>query len=97
MNIAEVLRDQAELRPEAVALIDVKRGRSRSLTFAELERAASRVAMLLHQSGLERGDTVLVLHPMSAELYIALMAIFRLGLVAMFLDPSAGRECFGVV
>ena len=92
MNIAEVLRDQAKLRPEAVALMDVRRGRSRSLTFVELERAASRVATLLQQSGLERGDTVLVLQPMSAELYIALMAIFRLGLVAMFLDPSAGRE-----
>jgi len=92
MNIAEVLRTQAELCPEAIALIDVNRGRSRSLSFAELEQAAGRVAMLLHQSGLKRGDTVLVLHPMSAELYIILTAIFRLGLVAMFLDPSAGRE-----
>ena len=92
MNIAEVLRDQAELRPEAIALIDATRGRSRSLTFAELEQAAGRVAMLLHQSGLEPGDTVLVLHPMSAELYITLTAIFRLAMVAMFLDPSAGGQ-----
>ncbi|NQT38377.1 MAG: AMP-binding protein [Planctomycetes bacterium] len=92
MNIAELLRDQAELRPEAIALIDVKRGRSRRFTFAELDRAGSRVAMLLHQSGLEPGDTVLVLHPMSAELYIVLTAIFRLGLVAMFVDPSEGRK-----
>jgi acyl-CoA synthetase (AMP-forming)/AMP-acid ligase II len=41
--------------------------------------------------GLRPGDAVLVFHPMSAELYVALLAIFRLGLVAMFLDPSAGR------
>ena len=29
---------------------------------------------------------------MSAELYVCLLALFRLRLVAMFLDPSAGRE-----
>jgi acyl-CoA synthetase (AMP-forming)/AMP-acid ligase II len=29
---------------------------------------------------------------MSAELYVALLALFRLQLIAMFLDPSAGRE-----
>lgn len=92
MNIAEVLHDNAALRPEAIALIDAKRGHSRGLTFSELEQAAGQVARLLRQSGLERGNTVLVLHPMSAELYIVLVAIFRLGLVAMFLEPSAGRE-----
>jgi acyl-CoA synthetase (AMP-forming)/AMP-acid ligase II len=35
---------------------------------------------------------VLIFYPMSAELYAALLALFRLGLVAMFLDPGAGRE-----
>ena len=34
---------------------------------------------------------MLVLQPMSAELYVALAAVFRLGLVAVVLDPSAGR------
>lgn len=92
MNIAEVLRNRVEVQPETIALIDVTRGRSRCLTLAELQQAAGRVAMLLYQSGLRRGDTVLVFHPMSAELYIVLTAIFRMGLVAMFLDPSAGRE-----
>jgi acyl-CoA synthetase (AMP-forming)/AMP-acid ligase II len=29
---------------------------------------------------------------MSAELYVVLLGVFRLGAVAMFLDPSAGRE-----
>ncbi|MEN8133824.1 MAG: AMP-binding protein, partial [Pseudomonadota bacterium] len=36
-------------------------------------------------------DRVLVFQPMSYELYVILLAIFRLGAVAMFLDPSAGR------
>jgi acyl-CoA synthetase (AMP-forming)/AMP-acid ligase II len=85
MNITELLRTHFMTR------IDTRHGRSRTLTFAGLELAASRVAALLHGAGLCPGDAVLVFHPMFAELYIALMAIFRLGLVAVFLDPSAGR------
>lgn len=92
MNIAELLRAQASVRPGTAAIIDTRRGRSRSITFAGLERAAARASALLWQAGLRPGDAVLVFHPMSAELYIALIAIFRLGLMAMFLDPSAGRE-----
>lgn len=92
MNIAKLLRARARTCPEAAAIIDAWRGRSRCTSFAELELAAARAAALLRQGGLRRGDAVLVFHPMSAELYIALIAIFRLGLVAMFLDPSVGRE-----
>jgi acyl-CoA synthetase (AMP-forming)/AMP-acid ligase II len=61
------------------------------MTFAQLDQAAARVARLLEQHGLKQGDTVLVLQPMSAELYVVLLALFQRGLVAMFLDPSAGR------
>jgi olefin beta-lactone synthetase len=92
MNLAEILREQARSRPDAVALIDTWRRRDRQTSFAELDRAATRATALLWQHGLRPGDAVLVFHPMSAELYVALQALFRLGLIAMFLDPSAGRE-----
>jgi acyl-CoA synthetase (AMP-forming)/AMP-acid ligase II len=92
MNIVEILRQHAASRPRATALIDYHRGRQQALTFAELELASARAAALLRHAGLRTGDAVLVFYPMSAQLYIVLMAIFRLGLVAMFLDPSAGRE-----
>ncbi len=92
MNIAAVLQTQAARRPDVPAIVDRHRGKSRTTTFAELERASARAAGLLCQAGLTPGSRVLVLHPMSAELYIAMTAILRLGLVAMFLDPSAGRR-----
>lgn len=92
MNIADMLRAHALSRPDASAIIDPWRGRRRITTFAQLDRAAARAAALLRRRGLRPGDAVLVFHPMSAELYAALLGIFRLGLVAMFLDPSAGRE-----
>lgn len=90
MNIAEILRRHAEQVPDDVALIDVHRGRSRRVTYGELEQAAGRTATLFRQAGLRAGDTVLLFHTMSAELYIAVAAILRMQLTAMFIDPSAG-------
>ena len=92
MNLAHTLLDQVRQWPNAPAIIDTYRGRSRFTSFAQLDHSAARVARLLTDQGLQAGDAVLVFHPMSAELYVALLAIFRLRLVAMFLDPSAGRE-----
>jgi len=92
MNIAERLFAQAVAHPNTPALIDFPRGKRRCLTFAEVELASARAAALLLKARLQPGDSVLVLQPMSAELYIALAAIFRLGLVAMFLDPGQGVQ-----
>jgi olefin beta-lactone synthetase len=92
MNIIEILRERAASHPDSAAITEARKGRSRSLTFAELEDSSARVAALLGESGLRAGDAALVFYPMSAELYVVLLAVFRLGLVATFLDPSAGRE-----
>src|SRR5437773_2403780 len=69
----------------------VRGGRASSLTFAELEREVATAAAWLESLGLRKGMAALVFVPMSAELYVALLAMFRLGAVALFLDPSAGR------
>jgi acyl-CoA synthetase (AMP-forming)/AMP-acid ligase II len=90
LNIAELLRIQAQARPDSAAIIDGRRGRERVITFAQLDSNSARAATLLQQSGLKPGDAVFVLLPMSAELYMAILALFRLNMVAMFVDPSAG-------
>jgi acyl-CoA synthetase (AMP-forming)/AMP-acid ligase II len=93
MNLlVEILRGHAYARPGAAAILDRHRGSDRTTTFADLERGSAQAASLLWQTGLRPGDAVLVFHPMSAELYIALLALFRLGMIAMFLDPSAGVD-----
>jgi acyl-CoA synthetase (AMP-forming)/AMP-acid ligase II len=91
MNIAALLQSQAQSQPEACAIVDIHRGRERRNTFAGLESDVARGTTLLQKNGIDKGDRVLVFQPMSYELYVALLAIFRLGAVAMFLDPSAGR------
>jgi acyl-coenzyme A synthetase/AMP-(fatty) acid ligase len=92
MNLAHTLRAHVLERPDAPAIIDTHRRRERVTTFAQLDEASCRAARLLTDLGLRPGDAVLVFYPMSAELYVALLTLFRLGLVAMFLDPSAGRQ-----
>ncbi len=89
MTIGEKLTEQARMRPDTLALID-DAGRC-TLTFGQLEVQVGRAAAWWSAQGIGRGDAVLVFVPMSAQLYIALLALFRLGAVAMFLDPSAGR------
>jgi len=92
MNVCEILCSRAAASPDVPAIVDVKRDRNRSVSFAALERASARAAGLLHAAGLRPGDGVLVLLPMSADLYVALLAVFRLGMVALILDPAAGRQ-----
>lgn len=92
MNIGEILRQQAAERGEAPALIDVHKGQDRILSFRALDSISARLAEQLAQNGLGRGDTILILHPMAAELYAFLIAAFRIGAIAMFLDPSVGRD-----
>jgi acyl-CoA synthetase (AMP-forming)/AMP-acid ligase II len=91
MNVAQALHDQVANRPNEAALIDVHRGQDRVFSFEQFEQASSRLAAELSSQGIVAGDGILVLHPMSVELYAFLMALFRIGAVAVFLDPSAGR------
>lgn len=87
MNIAAILSEQARQRGEAPAIIE----RAGVTTFAQLDDRVRRAAAMLTKCGFGPGDPVLIFQPMSAELYTALLAVFRIGAVAMFLDPSAGR------
>ncbi len=90
MNVAEIFLEQARNRPSAAALVDARHGRRRVTSFGELEDLSARGATLLARSGLHPGDPVLFMLPISRDLYVHLVAAFRLGLVPVFIDPSAG-------
>jgi acyl-CoA synthetase (AMP-forming)/AMP-acid ligase II len=94
MNLYEYLVRQVNTRPGQQAIIDYTGGRCRHWQFAELDRAAAGIASMLHRQGLVKGDGILIAHPVSAELYIIVLACFRLGLVAVLPDPHAGWRQF---
>lgn len=87
-NLAALLHAQAEARPDHPALLDP---RQPPITFAALQRAVAQGAILLREAGLRPGDRVLVYQPISAELYVALGALFQAGLTVVFIDPGMDR------
>jgi len=50
------------------------------------------IACNLREQGLEQGGNVLVLVPLSVNLYAALCAVWALGACVVMFDPSAGKE-----
>lgn len=85
MNLVELFTWQVDLAPERMAIIT----QTDSITFAELDRQSNDLAALFQARGLQTGDNVLVLQPFSISLYITLLALFRMGAVAVFPDASA--------
>lgn len=92
MNVAELLRGPVSARPDAAALIEGSGARRVETSFVALDQSARRIAGLLRRDGVGPGDGVLFFAPPSAALYASLIAVFRRGAVAMFVEPSAGRR-----
>ncbi len=82
MNFA---RDVVEAAPpDARALVELARdGTRREWTFAEVAAGARAAAAAFRQAGLRRGDVVLTLVGNRPEWVHAMVACFRLGLVAL--------------
>jgi olefin beta-lactone synthetase len=96
LNIVEILGQWSHTRGNHDALVGDVGARAR-MTFGELEDATARRASMLVAAGLragsgkQPGDCVLIMVPASADLYVALLAVLRANMTAMFVDPSAGR------
>ncbi len=87
MSLIATFLEQAEARPEAVAIVD---GDGRRERYGALARASAARASVMREMGIGAGDAVLVARGVSIELYEILLAIFRLGAVATFPEPAAG-------
>jgi olefin beta-lactone synthetase len=61
-----------------------------TLTYAALDGWAAGLAQRYERAGVRAGTRVLVALGMSCELYAALIALWRLGAVAVFPEPAAG-------
>lgn len=98
MNIALKLVEEAKKNPDNTAVVfphyNKKEDRYHysSLTFRELDIMSNKFALGLEQMGLKKGDfTLLFLRP-SLEFSAMTFAIFKLGLVPVFIDPGMGRK-----
>ena len=98
MNIAERLSQNAKLHPDKLAVKYPKFNRKtkkydyEALTFRELDIRSNKFATSLQKMGLKKGDrTLLFLRP-SLDFSAMTFALFKLGVVPVFIDPGMGRE-----
>jgi acyl-CoA synthetase (AMP-forming)/AMP-acid ligase II len=82
-NITALLDDAAARQPNRPALVFG----NQQISFIELLTQVKQCANLLASRGLKCGERVIIMIPMSPELYVALLAIIRCGAVAVFVDP----------
>jgi acyl-CoA synthetase (AMP-forming)/AMP-acid ligase II len=92
VNVIEIFQESARRHASNAAIVSGRAGRESTTTFAELDRRSRQIAALLLEEGLHPGDGVVVLVPMSAELYAIMAALLRLGMVPIFVEPTAWRE-----
>lgn len=85
MNVAAILDRHAATFGDRAAIVESRR----TIGFAELNRAAAAAAEELAHAGVAKGMRALVFSPMSIDLYVTVLGLFRLGAVAVFVDPSA--------
>ncbi len=98
MNIAERLTQNAKIFPDKPAVVFPKYHAASgtytysSLTFKELEILSNKFAVSLSKMGLQKGDkTLLFLRP-SLDFPAMTFALFKLGVVPVFIDPGMGKK-----
>ncbi|HXD10405.1 MAG TPA: AMP-binding protein, partial [Anaerolineales bacterium] len=91
MNIASLLA--AVKDPERPALF-FPGAEKTMVTFRELDDLSSRLAAGMQAEGLRAKDRVIVLAPISLLLYASLIALFKSGATAVFLDPQTRYRQF---
>ncbi len=89
MNVACLLEESAARVPDRAAFIWGRGAGRKTVTFGRFAAIAESMACELARHDIRDGDFVLVLQPMSVALYAALVALFRIGAVAVLPDPAA--------
>lgn len=87
-NITELFFAAAAKHAKRAAIIE----QGRTITYGELARQVESTAAHFQAKGLRAGDRVLVLVPMGTDLYRIVLALFRMGATAVFLDAWVGRK-----
>jgi len=92
-NVVSFLRSAAERVGARPALIlENDAGQDESISFAQLWDRVDRVSAGLRREGLAPGERAIVMIPMSIDLYVVLLAVLKLGGVAVFVDPWIDRR-----
>ncbi|MCP3872023.1 MAG: AMP-binding protein [Desulfobacteraceae bacterium] len=89
-NVVTHLYKAAEQYPDRLAIVLQQQGESRSITFKQLWNKIDSFSAALIERSVRPGDRIVLMIPMSIELYIAMLGIIKAGGVAVFIDPWIG-------
>src|ERR1041384_1032021 len=83
-SITRHFSDQAERRPEAIAVSDSRT----NVSYAELDVRTNQLANYLVASGVAKGDVVAIYAHRSASLVAAILGVLKAGAAFTILDPA---------
>lgn len=87
-NIVDLFFQAAEKHPEKVAIVEA----NQRLTFCELSTQVLDTAGYFQKKGIQKGDRVLIFVPMGMDLYRIVLALFKIGATAVFLDEWVSKK-----
>ncbi|HPQ39068.1 MAG TPA: AMP-binding protein [bacterium] len=87
-NVVFCLKEKAANSPDTPAMIMP----SETITFGELWARVDRFGTGIERAGICPGDRLICMIPMSADLYIVILGILKIGAVAVFVDPWIGMK-----
>ncbi|GAB3302902.1 AMP-binding protein [Epidermidibacterium keratini] len=90
-NLGSACIDEQD--PTARAITIVERDRtSTDYTFGDIVERANRLANVLADKGIKRGDIVAIINPQSLQTAVSFMAIFRMGAIALPISHLFGPD-----
>lgn len=84
MNLADQLIINYNHLKSKICLVDEKE----EITYKDLYERVASFSKYLKASGLKKGDKILVLVPMSINLYVTLLSVWSIGATACFMDAG---------
>lgn len=87
-NLASKLIENCEKMPDKICLIQ----KEKKVTYKELYQMVSSFKNYLEKQKIRSGQKVLVLVPMSIELYVILLSVWSIGAVPCFMDAGFIRS-----
>ncbi|HET6992904.1 MAG TPA: AMP-binding protein, partial [Bacteroidia bacterium] len=87
-NIVDLFFEAAERNPQKTAIVY----KDRKISFGEFRNQVTDTAAYFLKKGIRKGDRVLIFVPMSFDLYRIVLALFRIGATAVFLDEWVSKK-----
>ena len=76
--------------PDKAALIYLEKGIWKTVTYAQLLNSTNRIAFGLQACSLTSGMRAVLMTPPSAEFFVLVFALLKLGIVPIMVDPAIG-------